>query len=363
MSGPATWSGGHQRLRALRKRKQKSAEVIVVDLPIEDEKALNLALNSPTIRGEFTSDLQAILEELGRDRPAVFEELNLGALLTELDGKTLGSRPDIDEVPPLPKNPTTKSGDVWTLGRHRLLCGDATSAADLERLLAGERATFAFTSPPYNAGKSANLSHNARLGSSKYVSFRDDQSSIDYLGFLRSFSDATLARTGCLCVNLQQIAGNKVALIDYLGAYRDHLIDIAIWDKGMGPPQMAKNVLTNRFEYLIFLSPETNPSRVIPTAAFTGKVENLYEGPPQRGNEFSQMHAATFPVHLPEWVLGTFTRDGATVLDPFGETGTTMIACESSHRRARLIEIDPSYVDLTVTRWEQLTGGEARRES
>jgi DNA modification methylase len=157
--------------------------------------------------------------------------------------------------------------------------------------------------------------------------------------------------SNCLCVNLQQLAGNKIAFIEYLHQMRLHIIDVAIWDKGHGAPQMAANVMSNRFEYLIFLSPESKPSRAIPCASFQGTVQNVYSAPPQRNNEFANIHAATFPLHLPTWAIETFTAVGASISDAFGGTGTTLIACAQTGRKARLMELDPRYCDVIRRRW------------
>jgi DNA modification methylase len=110
---------------------------------------------------------------------------------------------------------------------------------------------------------------------------------------------------------------------------------------------------------MIFLSPQENPSRAIPSAQFRGTIKNVYDGAPNRNNEFSKVHAATFPIDLPEWAITSFTTNGAIVGDCFGGTGTTMIACEKLGRRARLMELDPKYCDVIVKRWEDFTGKKA----
>jgi len=278
----------------------------------------------------------------------------MDALVEEVEGLT-----DEDATPEVPEEPKTKLGDIYQLGKHRLMCGDSTSMEDVENLLDGEEVDFMFTSPPYNAGKSESLSGNTHTTDNKYATYKDDKTQDDYLDFLCGFTNAWMWNTKCMAVNIQQLAGNKIAFIDYLNHYKNHLIDIAIWNKGHGAPAMAANVMNSCFEYIIFLSQTENPSRAIPVSDFRGTVKNVYDGKPNRNNEFSNVHAATFPIDFPEWAITNFTQSKAIVADCFGGTGTTLIACEKHNRKARLMELDPKYCDVIVKRWEDFTGKKA----
>ncbi len=222
---------------------------------------------------------------------------------------------------------------------------------------------MAFTSPPYNAGKSELLSGNTHSGDNKYGAYRDDKTESEYLDLLIGFTNAWIASCEFMAVNLQQLAGNKTAFVDYIATYKNNLIDVCIWDKGHAAPAMAKNVLSSRFEYVLLITRKKNPSRAIPGADFRGTVSNVYSGPPNRNNEFSKVHAATFPVGFPLWAIESFTAINAVVADPFGGTGTTLIACEKSARAARLMELDPKYCDVIVKRWQEFTGKQATLES
>jgi hypothetical protein len=136
--------GGHQRIDALKALGKAEAQVVIVDLPEPEEKALNVTLNNPAIAGEFTDGLQAILAEISASSPLEFEELRLDALL-DLNPEGIVE----DEVPERPKNPVTRSGDLWILGDHRLLCGDSTKPADVARLLGDTKPRLMVTDPPY----------------------------------------------------------------------------------------------------------------------------------------------------------------------------------------------------------------------
>jgi DNA modification methylase len=228
-----------------------------------------------------------------------------------------------------------------------------------DKLMDGEIADFMFTSPPYNAGDSEKLSGNTHTDDNKYATYRDDKTSDEYLDLLCGFTNSWLHCTKVMAINLQQLAGNKVAFIEYLNHYKNNFIDMAIWHKGHGAPAMAKNVMNSTFEYIIFLSQEQNPSRAFKISDFRGTVKNVYEAPPNRNNEFSSVHAATFPLHLPEWAITTFTQNKTIIADCFGGTGTTLIACEKLGRKSRLMELDPKYCDVIVKRWEDFTGKQA----
>jgi DNA modification methylase len=243
------------------------------------------------------------------------------------------------------------------------MCGDSTSIDAVEKLMDGQKANMAFTSPPYNAGKSEALSGNTHSGDNKYGAYQDDKTQSEYLDLLIGFTNAWIGFCEFMAVNLQQLAGNKTSFVDYMATYKGNLIDVCIWDKGHAAPAMAKNVLSSRFEYILLITEKKNPSRAIPGANFRGTVSNVYNGPPNRNNEFSKVHAATFPVGFPLWAIESFTSINAIVSDPFGGTGTTLIACEKTGRYARLMELDPKYVDVIVKRWQEFTGKKATLES
>jgi len=353
---------GHGRLMAARKLKHDKVPTIELkDLTETQKKAYIIADNRLALNAGWDNEMLTIeLNDLLADGFALeilgFDPKELNALL---EPEVVEGLTDEDAVPDVPDEPITKLGDIYQLGNHRLMCGDSTSIDSVELLLNGEEADFMFTSPPYNAGKSESLSGNTHTTDNKYATYRDDKTQNDYLDFLCGFTNAWMWNTKCMAINIQQLAGNKIAFLEYIHKYKNHFIDMAIWDKKHGAPQMAKNVMSNRFEYIIFLGQTENPSRAIPTANFQGTIQNVYEGKPNRNNEFSKVHAATFPVDFPKWAITNFTQNNAIVADCFGGTGTTLIACEKHNRHARLMELDPKYCDVIVKRWEDFTGKKA----
>jgi DNA modification methylase len=244
-------------------------------------------------------------------------------------------------------------GDLFEIGEHRLLCGDSTDSDQVAKLMNGQKADLSFTSPPYNAGKSEALSGNTHTIDNKYNEYNDNQTKDNYLDLLVGFTNNALLNSDYLICNIQSLAGNKIALIEYLYQYKDNFIDVAIWDKGHGAPAMAENVMTSAWEYMFFISSKDKASRAIPNANFRGTVPNIYRGKPNRNNEFSSIHAATFPIDLPEWAL-RFTKEGNIILDQFCGTGTTMVASHQLKRKCYGIELDPKYCQVIVDRMKKL---------
>jgi DNA modification methylase len=163
-------------------------------------------------------------------------------------------------------------------------------------------------------------------------------------------------------VDIQMLANNKVAVIEWLHIMREHFADVAIWDKAVAQPAMPKNVMNAQFEFLLFFSAKTNPTRAITTASFRGTIRNLYRNLQQRRNRYFRVHAATFPLHLPTWLMTTFDASGSGIIfDPFCGTGTTLIACEESGRTCYCMEKVPEYCRIIIDRWQEQTSGKAER--
>lgn len=336
--------GGNMRLKACIAAGLKEVPIIVADNLTEQQQA-EFIIKDNVGFGEWDWDLLAnqwdveALEDWGLELP--FD--NTPVLEAEEDDYEAPSEIQTDIV----------LGDLIEIGQHRLLCGDSTDSDAIAKLMNGNRAAMAFTSPPYNAGKSEALSGNTHTGDNKYNEYNDNQSKSEYLGLLIGFTNNAILNSEYLICNIQSLAGNKIALIEYLYEYRNNFIDVAIWDKGHGAPQMAESVMNSAWEYMFFISSKENASRAIPNAKFRGNVPNIYRGKPQRNNEFSSVHAATFPIDLPEWAM-QFTNQGDIVLDQFIGTGTTMVAAHQLNRKCYGMELDPKYCQVIVDRMHKL---------
>tara|TARA_R110000787_G_C13421642_1_gene444908 strand:+ start:761 stop:1978 length:1218 start_codon:yes stop_codon:yes gene_type:complete len=335
------------------------------------EAATNLGLTKlPVITQEFKDEAQEYAylisdNEIARwaelDKHLVYEELKnldiddielLGLEDFEIPGiDVLDPQTDEDEVPEV-ANPITVRGDVWLLGKHRLMCGDSTSIDDFEKLMSGSKADITFTSPPYNAGKTPKED-------GKYANDSDDKSNEDYRDFLNTFTTNCLINSDYVFSNIQSLSGNKTALIDHLYDMKEVYADTMIWDKEVGQPAMAKNVLNSQFEYVHIFSNKAN--RAVGSKEFRGTISNIFRMNNMSGKEYAKVHKATFRVELPELFLGNFAKNSC--LDPFNGTGTTMIACEKLGLNYFGMELDPLYTDITVKRWEEFTGKKAELEN
>jgi DNA modification methylase len=337
--------GGNMRLKAC-------IEAGLTDVPVKQAKELTEEQKKEFIvkdnvgYGEWDWDDLAnnwdeqLLTEWGLDIP-------------NFDANVLEAEEDGFAVPDGGTETDIVLGDLFEIGEHRLLCGDSTDSDQVAKLMNGQKADMSFTSPPYNAGKSEALSGNTHTTDNKYNEYNDNQTKDNYLDLLIGFTNNAILFSDYLICNIQSLAGNKIALIEYLNEYKDNFIDVAIWDKGHGAPAMAENVMTSAWEYMFFISSKDKATRAIPNANFRGTVPNIYRGKPNRNNEFSHVHAATFPIDLPEWAL-QFTKEGYIVLDQFCGTGTTMVASHQLKRKCYGMELDPKYCQVIVDRMKKL---------
>jgi DNA modification methylase len=260
-----------------------------------------------------------------------------------------------DEAEEIRKRWGTQRNQVWVLGDHRLMCGDSTSASDFAALMHPFNADICFTSPPYALGKSMSLSGNRSMAGegNAYIGHEDNPEG--WRDLMDKWFPVVSKHCSAQIVNVQSLAGNKRDLFQWLGQQTDRLADVAIWDKGHAAPAMAQGVLASRFELMLIFG-DTEASRSIPFSSWRGTVQNVYQGPPQRGNEFSGVHAATMPIHLPIWAIGTLCDMAQTVIEPFCGTGTTILACENLKKRCFAMEISPEYVAVTLQRFADATG-------
>jgi len=338
--------GGNMRLKACKEAGMKEVFIVKAENLTELQKDEFIVKDNVGF-GEWDWDMLANewdtekLDEWGLDLPVDLSVTELEAEEDDFSVPDGGIETDI------------VLGDLFEIGEHRLLCGDSTCSDTVAKLMNGEKANLSFTSPPYNAGKSEMLSGNTHTTDNKYNEYNDNQKQTDYLDLLVGFTNNALIFSDYLICNIQSLAGNKIALIEYLNEYKNNFIDVAIWDKGHGAPAMAENVLTSAWEYMFFISSKENASRAIPNANFRGTVPNIYRGTPNRNNEFSNVHAATFPIDLPEWAL-QFTKEKNIVLDQFLGTGTTMVASHQLKRKCYGMELDPKYCQVIIDRMKKL---------
>jgi DNA modification methylase len=243
-------------------------------------------------------------------------------------------------------------GDLFEIGEHRMMCGDATDINDWNKLEIKEK-SICFTSPPYNAGLSSKLTGNKTASAKGNFYEEYDDNSNDYPSLIQDSLSNAIQLCDGVCFNVQPLANNKTILIDWLHKNKEYLVDILTWDKGHAAPAMASGVLSSSFEWLVIFN-KSNNSRSIPLSSWRGTISNVYSAPPQRNNEFSSIHAATFPIHLPEFIIRDLMNECKGVVDCFIGTGTTMVAAHQLNRRCYGMEIDPKYCQVIIDRMLKL---------
>jgi DNA modification methylase len=345
---------GHGRLAAAQKLGLDTVPVVVLDhLTPTQRRALIIADNRIAENAGWDDamlriELQSLQEDgfnldiTGFD-PDALAEIMAGEETT-VDGQT-----DDDAVPEVPVMPISRPGDVWELGNHRLVCGDATDPASYEALMADAQADMVFTDPPYNVDY-ANSAKDKMRGKDRPI--LNDNLGDGFYDFLLAALTPTLAR----CAGGTYIAMSSSELDTLQQAFRaagGKWSTFIIW---------AKNTFTlgradyqRQYEPILYGWPE-GQNRHWCGDRDQGDVWNIKK--PQKND----LHPTMKPVELVERAIRNSSRPGDTVLDPFGGSGTTLIAAERSGRHARLIELDPKYVDVIVRRWQDYTGQQAHRE-
>lgn len=356
---------GHQRHRTL--KLMKADGFLIDQVPIVKVKADNwrhakrILLSMVSQYGkvtretlyEYITKAEITADDLigSFDIPEV--SLNLDEFKDEFfkDNNTTEPGCDDDDMPEHVE-PKTKLGDLYQLGNHRLLCGDSTNIHYVERLMNGERSDITFTSPPYNAG-----CFGYDGGKDKYKGNLDDRTQDEYFDFLCSFTNICLEISKYVFINNQFLYGNRYAIARYFGQYYQNLKDVFPWIKNTAPPNVNKGVFTNRFEFFLCLEKE-NSKKGFPVD-WQGKYHNIIEGHTgAKENVTEGSHSATMPSYVPEWFFERlpFIK---MVYEPFGGSGTTMIACEKTNRKCFMMEIDPHYVSIIIERWCKYTGKDA----
>jgi len=268
-----------------------------------------------------------------------------------------------DAVPPMESNPVSRLDDIWHLGRHRLLCGDARSESGFAKLLGGKLADMVFTDPPYNVKIDGNV---CGLGSVKHREFAFASGEMNKSAFT-DFLKATLGaashhmRDGAIayvCMDWRHMeellaAGSEVFT---------QLKNLVVWNKtngGMGKFYRSKHELV--FVFKQGTAEHTNNFGLGETGRYRTNVWD-YAGISSIGanrDEELAMHPTVKPVALIADAIRDCSKRGETILDCFGGSGSTLIAAEKTGRRGYLIEYDPLYCDTIVRRWERLTGKRA----
>lgn len=324
----------------------------------EERRAYVLADNKLALNAGWDTEILAI--ELQTLIDLEFDVMLTGFSLAEIDltlDRAREASPQTtdnpaDRIPEPPSNPVTRSGDLWQLGRHRLLCGDARSSKDVAKLLRGEKADVIFTDPPYNVPIDG---HACGLGSVRHREFAfasGEMSRVEFTAFLTETlsNAASAARDGTIafvCMDWRHMR----ELFEAGESAFSELKNLCVWNKtngGMGSFYRSKHELI--FVFKAGTAPHTNSFGLGESGRYRTNVWD-YAGISSLGaNRMDQlaMHPAVKPVALVADAIRDCSRRGESVLDLFGGSGTTLIAAESCGRQARLIEYDPAYCDTII---------------
>ncbi|WP_141056604.1 site-specific DNA-methyltransferase [Tepidiphilus succinatimandens] len=347
---------GHGRLAAARKLGLPTVPVVVLDhLTPTQRRALVLADNRLAELATWDDALLRIeleaLQDDGFDLDLTgFDADALAELLADEEPQIEGRTED-DAIPEMPEEPVSKPGDVWRLGPHRLVCGDATTAEAYARLFPdGERADMVFTDPPYNVNY-ANSAKDKLRG--KHRPILNDALGEGFYDFLFDALALIMAHTrGAIYV-----AMSSSELDTLQAAFRaagGHWSTFIIWAKNTFT--LGRSDYQRQYEPILYGWPE-GATRHWCGDRDQGDVWQIKK--PAKND----LHPTMKPVDLVERAIRNSSRPGDVVLDPFGGSGTTLIAAEKAGRVARLIELDPKYVDVIVRRWQDWTGRQATREA
>lgn len=343
---------GHGRLMAARKLGMEAVPVIeLAHLSEPQRKALIIADNKLAMNAEWDNDL--LMLELGELLDGGFDLDLLGFGKDELDAllsptEATEGLTDEDAVPEPPTVPVTVLGDVWLLGRHRVMCGDSCSITDMEKLVAGRQADMWLTDPPYNVAYEG--------GTKEKLTIQNDSMADDaFRQFLRDAyvtADSTMKPGAVFYIWHADLEG-----YNFRGAAQDagwKVRQCLIWKKSS--LVMGRQDYHWKHEPCLYGWKEGAGHLWATDRKQTTILE--FDKPSRNGE-----HSTMKPVALFEYQMLNNTKGGDLVLDSFGGNGTTLIAAEKNGRHSCLMELDPKYVDVIIKRWQDFTGKTATLES
>ena len=329
--------GGNHQFIAMKELGWTEAEAITVT-PNDDSHAMELGLKHNSHFAEY--DLDELAIDLADFPEIELDDIHVG--FGEIDLMGLGNSDveeddfdeDVDEVEPI-----AELGDIYQLGEHRLMCGDSTKIEDVEKLMAGQKADMVFTDPPYGVDFQSNM----RTKSEKFdVLKNDDVLLTDWIAPAVSLSTGWIL----FCTTWKVLAqwleiGNQIG----------KLSNMIIWDKGGGGIGDLEHSLSTDYEIILAY----NRGNKIHGKRL-GSVWSI-----GKDGSMDYTHPTQKPVALSAQAIRTFSK--GSVLDLFGGSGSTLIACEKLNRKCYMMELDPRYVTVILDRWEKLTEKKVKKQS
>ncbi len=336
---------GHGRITAAKQMGLSEVPTICLDHLTDDQKrAYILADNKLALNAGWDEQLLAIelegLAEAGFDVGLTgFSEEEANALVATLIESTDGLT-DEDDVPEVPEDPVTVLGDIWLMDKHRLMCGDSLSTDSMDLLMQGKVADMVFTDPPYGISYQSNM----RTKTDKFAVLENDDVVLDIAPTLEIYS------TGWMFIwTAWKVLDKWIAQTEAFG----YPTNMVVWSKGGGGIGDLKKTFSTDYEVaLVFHRGAELKGKRIGSVWSIGK---------DRAAEYK--HPTQKPVELAVEAIDKTTSKLAMVLDIFGGSGSTLIACEKTNRISRIAELSEAYNDVIVTRWQDYTGKEATLES
>lgn len=365
---------GHGRVMAAKSMKLDSVPCIRLDhLTEAQKKAYVIADNKLALNAGWNDQMLGLeladLQGLGFDLELTgFSKDELASIMAPEPTEGLT---DEDEVPSIPEQPKIQRGDVWLLGEHRLMCGDSTQADDLAKLMDGDKADLVWTDPPYN------VAINGKAGKI----MNDDMSDSEF----RKFLDAVYARyfenmrEGAV-IYVAHADSERVAFTDCFVKANLKLSQILVWAKQSGT--LSRQDFNWKHEPILYGWKEGAGHYFCKDFTLTTVIDDDLDIDKMKKDDMvamlkqikeqmpttvirhdrptkSDLHPTMKPVGLVQRMVEWSSMDGWIVLDLFGGSGSTLIACQKANRRARLMELDPKFCDVIVKRYQDFTGKKA----
>lgn len=329
---------GHGRVMAAQKLGETQVPTIELGHMTDTQKRAYIIADNKLALNAGWDDAMLALEI--QDLKDVGYDLGLmGFNLDELEAinpQVIEGLTDEDAVPDVPDEPITKLGDIYQLGNHRLMCGDSTSIDAVDKLMDGQKADMVFTDPPYGVKYQSNM----RIKSQKFDVLANDDQFLNIAPILEIFSKGWMFVWTSWKVQTKWI--EQMVAFGYPS-------NIVIWHKPGGGIGDLKKTFSSDYEVALVWhrDAELEGKRI-------GSVWKI-----SKDGSMNYVHPTQKPVALAEEALDKTTKSKAIVMDLFGGSGSTLIACEKQNRHARLMELDPKYCDVIVKRWEEFTGKKA----
>jgi len=316
---------------------QKKAYILA-----DNRMALNAGWDAELLKLEL-NDLSKLDFDLGLTG---FEDNEIAEFLKE----EINPVGDPDSIPEMPIEPVSKQGDIWILGNHRLMCADSTSIDSVDKVMNGDKADLLFTDPPYNqeteGGFKGEIGKSLKKQSSEIEHLCNFEPK-DFLQILPTIFNKNQMNAYIFC--------NKDLIVDYLIAAREnkYSYNILIWKKPNAIPLGGS--FRPDIEYLITFRKSAIWNSGIKEVSYSKVME--FE------RVKNKTHPTMKPVELIENQVRISSNSGSIVVDLFGGSGSTLIACDKTGRAARVVEFDPKYVDVIIKRWQEYTGKSAILEN